>query len=164
MDFYNDVVQPGIGFCLFCVAVGGAIKSCTDSNEPTRTSSSSSEYQYSGSHSDESSNSSSSSYSDESVYPNGSENYPIGSTSYDYDTYSGSSSDQGQTPQRERIWRDCSHCHGKGTVVHDSYVGTFGMDDPMIYCAECGRSWHQSTGHSHVTCPICRGNKGSWSE
>ena len=38
MDFYEDIVQPGVGFCLFCVAVGGAIKACSNSDEPTRTS------------------------------------------------------------------------------------------------------------------------------
>lgn len=94
-------------------------------------------------------------------YPASDGSYPIGSTNYD--THSGFSSSQGKTQQRERVWRDCSHCHGKGTVVHDSYIATFG-NDSKAYCAQCGQSYWRSTGHSHVTCPICHGNRGRWSE
>lgn len=81
--------------------------------------------------------------------------------SYGGDISTGGSQNQ---QQRQRIWHDCSLCHGKGTIVRDSYASTYGMEDPMVYCAECGRSWHKSTGHHHVTCPTCRGDKGWWSE
>lgn len=92
--------------------------------------------------------------------------YPIGSNngSTNGGTASGGNYGHGQTQQRKRKWHDCSLCHGKGKIVRDSHVSTYGQEDPMVYCAECGRSWHQSTGHHHVTCPTCHGNKGWWSE
>lgn len=68
-----------------------------------------------------------------------------------------------QTEMNERKWRDCSHCHGKGTVIRDSHIATYG-NDTQKYCSECGRSYFASTGHSHVICPVCHGNKGFWSE
>lgn len=77
---------------------------------------------------------------------------------------SSSSSSRTSTTSQQSKWRDCSLCHGKGTIVRDSYSSTYGQSDPMVYCAECGRSWHQSTGHRHVPCPTCHGNRGFWSE
>ena len=75
MDFYKDVIQPGVGFCLFCCVVGGAIKACLDSNKPTYSSTQSSTYDYPSSSSSEEEpetssggSYSSSSYSEESVY------------------------------------------------------------------------------------------------
>lgn len=53
MDFYKDVIQPGVGFCLFCCVVGGAIKACLDSNKPTYSSTQSSTYDYPSSSSSE---------------------------------------------------------------------------------------------------------------
>ncbi len=67
MDFYEDIIQPVGGFCIFCLICGGIYKSCSDSDEPTYSTTPSSEYKYSGSQSEESSSSSSSSYSEESV-------------------------------------------------------------------------------------------------
>ena len=101
------------------------------------------------------------SYPVQPIYPAGGGNNPV--VGANGGMASGSSSSQGNTQQRERVWRNCSHCHGKGTVVRDSYVATFGNDSKM-YCAQCGQSYWSSTGHSHVTCPICRGNRGRWSE
>ena len=95
------------------------------------------------------------------TYPIVGANNPIGSNG------SGSASSGGNTnqkPQRQRTWRVCSLCHGTGTIVRDSHVGTYGTYDPMVYCSECGRSWLQSTGHHHITCPTCRGQKGFWDE
>lgn len=53
MDFYKDVIQPGVGFCLFCCVVGGAIKACLDSNKPTYSSTQSSTFDYPSSSSSE---------------------------------------------------------------------------------------------------------------
>ena len=69
-----------------------------------------------------------------------------------------------QQPQHQRTWRDCSLCHGKGTIIRDSNISTYGMNDTQVYCSECGRSYHRSTGHNHITCPICHGKRGFWSE
>ena len=158
MDFYEDIIQPVGGFCIFCLICGGIYKSCSDSDEPTySTTPSIDKYD-----DDLSDSPSPTTHPAQPVYPVGGGNAPVGSSSYD--TYSGGSSSQGQTQQHERKWHDCSLCHGKGTIVRDSYVSTYGQEDPMVYCAECGRSWLQSTGHHHVTCPTCHGNKGWWSE
>lgn len=35
MDFYEDIIQPVGGFCIFCLICGGIYKSCSDSDEPT---------------------------------------------------------------------------------------------------------------------------------
>lgn len=80
-------------------------------------------------------------------------------------SYGGNISNGGSQSQQQhqRTWRECSHCHGKGTVVRDSYTATYG-NDHQVYCSECGRSYYASSGHSHVTCPICHGDKGFWSE
>lgn len=91
-------------------------------------------------------------------YPSGSGYSPLGAT-----VTGNSSSNNGQS-RRERKWRNCSLCHGKGTIVRDSHVSTYGMTDRQVYCSQCGRSYYSSTGHSHVTCPTCHGNKGFWSE
>lgn len=50
----------------------------------------------------------------------------------------------------------CPLCHGKGTIVHDSYTATYGSDYKK-YCSTCGQSFMASTGHSHITCTQCHG-------
>ena len=50
----------------------------------------------------------------------------------------------------------CSHCKGTGKTIRESGVATYG-NDSKVYCSTCGRSYYRSTGHSHVTCPICHG-------
>lgn len=52
----------------------------------------------------------------------------------------------------------CSYCNGKGRVAHESYPPTYGTSDYKVYCSECGQYFMKSTGHSHITCPICHGN------
>lgn len=92
-------------------------------------------------------------------------NYPAGNSYY---PSSGSAtnrtSSSNSQSRRERKWRDCSLCHGKGTIVRDSYVSTYGLQDRQVYCSQCGRSYYSTTGHSHVTCPTCHGNRGFWSD
>ena len=92
-------------------------------------------------------------------------NSPAGNTYYPSggSTTNNTSSSCSQS-RRERKWRDCSLCHGKGTIVRDSHVSTYGMTDRQVYCSQCGRSYYSSTGHRHVTCPTCHGNRGFWSE
>ena len=50
----------------------------------------------------------------------------------------------------------CSYCRGTGRVVYETYNGTYG-EDQKKYCFECGQYFMMSTGHSHITCPVCRG-------
>lgn len=78
-------------------------------------------------------------------------------------TYS-SSEAQNSSRQNNRKWNDCPLCHGSGRIVHNTYTATFGTTDYEVYCAECGRNWMKSTGHSHITCTQCHGRKGWWSE
>lgn len=54
--------------------------------------------------------------------------------------------------------RKCPYCNGTGRKAVDNSVTTFGLSDPMIHCNECGRDYHRSTGHSHVTCGQCGGS------
>lgn len=51
----------------------------------------------------------------------------------------------------------CSYCNGKGKKIVDQSNMTFGSNDPLVYCNECGKSFHRSTGHSHVFCGHCGG-------
>ena len=51
----------------------------------------------------------------------------------------------------------CNYCNGTGRKAVDQSVATFGLSDPMVHCNECGRNYHRSTGHSHVTCGQCGG-------
>ena len=53
--------------------------------------------------------------------------------------------------------RQCSHCHGTGKVPYESNSATFGTNDYRVKCSECGETHMKSTGHTHVTCPICHG-------
>lgn len=76
---------------------------------------------------------------------------------------SGRTTDGSTQPQRERKWRDCSLCNGKGTIIRDSPTPAYGVDR-QVYCSQCGRSYYASSGHSHITCPTCHGQKGFWSE
>lgn len=52
----------------------------------------------------------------------------------------------------------CNYCNGTGRKAVDHSVATFGLSDPMVHCNECGRDYHRSTGHSHVTCGQCGGS------
>lgn len=52
--------------------------------------------------------------------------------------------------------RDCSLCHGKGRIVRNSSVPTYG-NDSRVRCNECGGYFMRSSGHSHVTCTQCHG-------
>ena len=52
----------------------------------------------------------------------------------------------------------CNYCNGTGRKAVDQSVATFGLSDPMVHCNECGRDYHRSTGHSHVTCGQCGGS------
>lgn len=60
------------------------------------------------------------------------------------------------TPTPTPTRRSCSHCHGSGTIVRESSTATYGRDSQR-YCNICGRSYWLSSGHSHVSCPICHG-------
>lgn len=63
----------------------------------------------------------------------------------------------------QRKWRDCSLCHGKGTIIRDSSVPTYG-NDSKVYCSQCGCYYWASSGHTHITCPTCHGKRGFWSD
>lgn len=66
------------------------------------------------------------------------------------------------TPERKtptKVWHECSLCHGKRTIVHESFVPTYGHDTQW-YCSQCGSNVWRSSGHSHVTCTQCRGQGG----
>lgn len=45
MDFDKKVIQPIVGFCFFCIMVGGIIKTCSDSDKSTYSSTPTTEYQ-----------------------------------------------------------------------------------------------------------------------
>lgn len=66
------------------------------------------------------------------------------------------------TPERKtptKVWHECSLCHGKRTIVHESFVSTYGHDTQW-YCSQCGSNVWRSSGHSHVTCTQCGGQGG----
>ena len=54
--------------------------------------------------------------------------------------------------------RKCHYCNGTGRKAVAQSVATFGLSDPMVHCNECGRDYHRSTGHSHITCGQCGGS------
>lgn len=60
------------------------------------------------------------------------------------------------TPTPSSTRRNCSNCHGSGTIVRENSTSTYGRDTQR-YCNICGRSYWTSSGHSHVSCPICHG-------
>ena len=53
--------------------------------------------------------------------------------------------------------RKCPRCNGKGRIVYDTHPPMFGLDDYKVKCNECGEYHLASTGHSHITCPLCHG-------
>ncbi|MGM9693486.1 MAG: hypothetical protein ACI3YC_00550, partial [Alloprevotella sp.] len=68
--------------------------------------------------------------------------------------YNNSNDNDNNKNNRQR--RECSLCHGKGRIVRDSPVPTYG-NDSRVRCNECGGYFMRSTGHSHVTCTLCHG-------
>lgn len=54
--------------------------------------------------------------------------------------------------QREKCW----NCHGKGRVIKDINVATFGNDEKK-WCQECQSWYYRSNAHTHVNCSICHG-------
>lgn len=85
-----------------------------------------------------------------------------GTSSYGYSstTPSSSSTTPSSTSSASSSSHTCPLCHGKGTIVRESYTSTFGNDQKK-YCSTCGQSFWQSSGHSHITCTQCHG-KGSF--
>lgn len=73
---------------------------------------------------------------------------------------SGSVSTGSTSRQATQVWHDCSLCKGSGRVVRESPVALFGTIDTQEQCPECGEWHYRSTGHHHITCPQCHGNKG----
>ena len=71
---------------------------------------------------------------------------------------SGDSGDYSKTNRKKNSEqsRECSLCHGKGRIVRNSSVPTYG-NDSRVRCNECGGYFMRSTGHSHVTCTRCHG-------
>lgn len=77
-------------------------------------------------------------------------------------TGGGTSSPSSTTPGKStpvKVWHECGLCHGKGTIVRESNVPTYGTDSQW-YCSQCGRNVWKSSGHSHVTCQQCYGKGG----
>lgn len=138
------------------------LKECSKTESPTRSVRSESSYENSfNSHSSSSSPSSSNDYytSPSNYGSTGTGNY---NNSYDNNSYD-NSSNRSNYSKPERKWHECSLCNGKGTIIRDSSVPTYG-EDHQVYCSECGRNYWASTGHSHIRCPECRGKRGYWTE
>lgn len=64
------------------------------------------------------------------------------------------SSTQTNTPSANK---PCPRCNGKGRIVYDTYPPMFGLQDSKVKCNECGEYHLKSTGHTHITCPLCHG-------
>lgn len=61
-------------------------------------------------------------------------------------------------PKPDPIVRhECPLCHGRKTIVHESYVPLYGMKDYLKYCNICNQSFMASSGHGHITCTQCHG-------
>lgn len=80
--------------------------------------------------------------------------YPVAPSSggtYDINS-SGNNNTQGVSPTA----KDCPYCNGRGRVIRDHTISTFG-NDTQVYCSECNRSYYRSSGHSHADCSHCNG-------
>lgn len=51
----------------------------------------------------------------------------------------------------------CSYCKGVGRVPIETNPSMMGTSDYRTKCGECGLVFMKSTGHSHMTCPVCHG-------
>ena len=56
-------------------------------------------------------------------------------------------------PESENI---CDLCHGTGRIVKNEPKDVKGADE-KVKCKECRKKFRPSEGHSHVTCPLCKG-------
>lgn len=162
-DFLGKVWKFVASLTVFCCfVIAPIIKYCTKDVSPYKSTPVERSVDYSSGNSE---NSSSHSSDNDYYIPSnnyggngyGSYNGSYGGSSYDNNTNSSGYS------KPERVWRECSLCNGKGTIIRDSSTPTYG-EDRQVYCSECGRSYWASTGHSHITCPTCHGRKGFWSE
>lgn len=56
---------------------------------------------------------------------------------------------------REICWK----CKGnKSVIVERMQSGTFGIDDGLWYCQECGEWFSKTNPHYHEVCNVCKGN------
>lgn len=67
------------------------------------------------------------------------------------------SSHQEKSVQKNIIREACRRCNGRKRIVHNTYPSMFGLDDYKVRCNECGEYHLRSTGHTHITCPDCKG-------
>lgn len=147
----------GVFACLAFV-VTPILKECTSNDSIVESSTVHDDYDSS------SENTTSSSRSDNNYYVSPRDNSYSGNYENNYnDNYSNDDS-YSASSEVERVWHDCSLCRGKGKIVKNYNTPTYGMEDSRVYCDECGRSYYQSTGHRHITCPTCHGNGGFWSD
>ena len=60
--------------------------------------------------------------------------------------------------QKNIIKETCARCGGNKTITYNTYPPMFGLDDYKVRCNECGEYHLRSVGHTHITCPDCKGN------
>lgn len=105
-----------------------------------------------------SASSTSSSTSSSSGYVQAQPNYNSTNTNNYIGSNVGTGAVQSQSvaPAKQPTRHECPLCHGKGRIVRDNPVATYG-NDTQVWCGECGRYYMRSTGHAHVTCTQCHG-------
>ena len=50
----------------------------------------------------------------------------------------------------------CGYCNGTGKMIINKGIATYGNDE-LVWCKECQKHFHRSTGHMHIHCKYCKG-------
>lgn len=50
----------------------------------------------------------------------------------------------------------CGYCNGTGKMIVNKGIATYGNDE-LVWCKECQKHFHRSTGHMHIHCKYCKG-------
>lgn len=52
--------------------------------------------------------------------------------------------------------QSCGYCNGTGKMIINKGIATYGNDE-LVWCKECQKHFHRSTGHMHIHCKYCKG-------